>query len=268
MFRSVKQAPKKSFLGAFSLAIFVRSILSLMQKRGLDKSPYGCSMEMILTVISGITTAIAIFGGLIAAVFFAYAGILWMSANGDPQKVAQARMSLVGTFIGLVIVGVAFMVPGVISEMVIEPAGGVAVEAEYGTDCDRILQRQLVVQRTASDSARMQRLITHIQSTRDGCSSEIWHPIVQHLATTSEIAMCVDSASTVHRVGGLPIPVGLKESGVLRDGSSRDAANNIIVFFDAVAFVGTAQVQGLPSDGAVCWMYSSAFSTWASAPYT
>ena len=95
-------------------------------------------MDTIITVVGGIARAVALFGGTLAAVFVAYAGILWMMAGGDPQKMAQARSALIGSVVGLVIVGISFLIPPTVSELVIESAGGVAIDSVNSFDCDGV----------------------------------------------------------------------------------------------------------------------------------
>ncbi len=212
-------------------------------------------MESILSVVGGIAHLVAILGGLISAVFVAWAGIQWMTAAGDPQRMSQARLSLIGTVIGLIIVGVAFLIPLVVSEMVIEPAGGIPVRLDSGFDCDGLLKRQLVSRTTASDPQRMQWLVQRIQAQREQCAPEFWSPQVW---TELKIpTVCLDGGSPP-AVGGLFVPKGLLDSndaGVIFP-SSRDARNNIIVYWDYYPLV--------PSDGASCWLYVSAFNTWVS----
>ena len=219
-------------------------------------------METIIDVVGGIGRVVAIFGGVLSAVFVAYAGIQWMTATGDPQKMSQARMSLIGAVVGLIIVGVAFLIPGVISELVIEPAGGIAVEAQQGTDCDGIFRRQLVVQRAVSRPVHMNYLIERIQGSRDECGAGFWSPFV-HLTSVTVNDPCAvvpgtPSADDPYTIGGLAVPAGLSSSSwVPRGRSSRDRNNDIIVHFRFTP-------PSLPSDGAVCWLYDGTLDIWAS----
>ena len=216
-------------------------------------------METIISVIGNVARVVALLGGVLSAVFIAYAGIQWMTATGDPQRMSPARMSLIGAVIGLVIVGVAFLVPGVISEMVIEPSGGIAVEVEYSTDCDAILKRQLVTHRTASRYNHMNYLIDRIQADRDECGSGLWDPEVGEEVTPHTIAgSCfVGSDSTAEgdlKVDGVAVPSSLWIS-VSQSKTGRDSENNILVLF---------KVGNLPSDSSVCWLYSSSLDVWVS----
>ena len=78
-----------------------------------------------ITILGGsLTRLIAIVGGSVSGVCIAYAGLMWMMSQGDPQNASKARMGLFGSIIGLIIVGSAFVIPRIISQTVIEPVGG------------------------------------------------------------------------------------------------------------------------------------------------
>ena len=218
-------------------------------------------MESILTVVTGIARVVALLGGVLAAVFVAWAGIQWMTAAGDPQKMSQARMSLIGSVVGLIIVGIAFLIPSVISELVIEPAGGIAVQVELGTDCDGVLRRLLVVNRTASTYQHMNFLITQVEAGRDECGSSLWSPRV-HSGTTNPLLTTGCYTGSVGPVEG-SWRLGGRWSGwavckcyrcppEFRPGQQH---NNIIVHW---------KPDRRPSDSTDCWLYSSTFDTWTS----
>ena len=136
-------------------------------------------MENILTVVNGVGWFMAALGAAVAVFFVAYSGYLFISAQGDPQRMAQARSSLVGVVVGLVVIGGAFIIPGTISRFVIEPAGGISVEPRAGLGCDGLLKEQLVFQRNATSHDRMQFVVSRIQSRRSECGPESWSPVVR-----------------------------------------------------------------------------------------
>ena len=198
-------------------------------------------------------------GAALSVIYVVYSGYLFMSSQGDPQRMAQARTSIIGVAIGLVLIGGAFIIPTTISRYVIEPAGGVRVEPRAGADCDGVLKDQLVVQRTASTPERMQFLISQIQGRRDECSLDVWNPVVRHRDGYPN--GCGFEDSDHQTVGEVPAPDGLKVSASVRSTSSRDADNNIIVYWVHPGDT-TAPKTGLPSDGAVCWLHVAAFGAW------
>ena len=218
-------------------------------------------MENILSIVYGIAWILGAIGAALSVIYVVYSGYLFMSSQGDPQRMAQARTSIIGVAIGLVLIGGAFIIPTTISRYVIEPAGGVRVEPRAGADCDGVLKDQLVVQRTASTAERMQFLISQIQGRRDECSMDLWDPVVRDRSGRPLGCNFDDDDDDDPDVGGVSVPEGLKSGASVFNKSSRDADNNIIVYWvhpdDSVA-----PKTGLPSDGAVCWLHVAAFGAW------
>ena len=211
-------------------------------------------MEAVVQMFGGAATLIAVLGGAISTIFFAWAGIQWMMAAGDPQKISQARMSLIGAAVGLIIVGAAFIVPEVISERIIEPAGGSAIHGTAGLSCDRVLKNQFVFQRSASTGERMNAVIKQIQAQRDECAADIWSPEV-----STNNAGAADGCRGEDAIGDTDVPRGLHKGGSpggenVRLQSGRDADNNIIVHF--------VHADGKPTDSATCWMFVERLKTW------
>ena len=215
-------------------------------------------MDNILTVVNGIGWFMGALGAAVAVFFIAYSGFLFISAQGDPQRMAQARGSLIAVVVGLVVIGGAFIIPGTISRFIIEPAGGVPVEPRAGFDCDSLLKAQLIFQRNASTPERMQFVISQIQSQRPECDSESWSPVVR--VRDGHSRNCLQFYT---HVGKVPVPEGLM-SGIpikANNTSSRDADNNIIVYWTGPA-VQFGEATSLPSDSAICWLYVSDLSLW------
>ena len=228
-------------------------------------------MNDISNIMGNITVLLALVGGGLAAVAIAYAGIQWMTASGDPQKMAQVRMAVIGVVGGLVLVGLAFIIPRVVSQLVVEPAGGVAFDWDVGFNCDQVLRDQLVVQRSVSTTARMNALIGQIQSQRDECSSEIWNPEAKDVdhGRRSCFGIILPAGLTVVsrlKVGSSVVPRTFRFESVgahtysIREESGRDAHNNIIVYWHPG---GTTTVETFPSDRSKCWLYVSRTGVWS-----
>lgn len=234
-------------------------------------------MDELGNVTGSVTRLLAAVGGGVSAIMVCYAGLMWMLSGGDPQGMAKAKMGFMGALGGLVVVGLAFIVPMIVSRAVIEPVGGVAVNSEVGFDCDHVLKRQLVFQRGASDADRMNVVIKQVQSTRGGeCPSDVWNPLVNdegHKEKTidgksvggcfggDELSSAADKVEQVKSagVGDTVVPRGLRQQNDLekppRLASGRDRDNNIIVYWDHNA-------ERRPASQAVCWMYSDRLSLW------
>ena len=234
-------------------------------------------MTELSTLMENVARLLAVLGGGISAIAFCYAGILWMTASGDPQKMGQARTAIFGAVGGLVIVGIAFMAPRIISEFVIEPAGGTVIAGDAGVSCDALLRSQLQVQRGASTAGRMNQVISQIQAQRDECPEDTWDPTVDDdgfldtPSTTSgtppvtvpAIGGCFtdedDATGDTAKVGDTLVPRSLREgnedTGKVRLNSGRDSENNIIIYW-------SPDVKKQPTDAARCWLYVSRLRTW------
>ena len=236
--------------------------------------------------------AVYIFGAM-SVLAICYAGFMYMTAAGDPQKSGQARNALFGAIGGMIIVGVAFMVPRLISETVIEPSGGASIGGSTTVSCDEVFRNQLVRQQAAGNASRMNQVKVQVQQRQaEECASEVWDPIVftnvvgtgdgqwgntaagyEDVVTPPAYAnTSVDKCATLARaagapsatnpafssrtIGGLQVPPGL-ERFVSHAGprSGRDGENNIIVYFHG-------HQDNRPSDGAACWMYVHRLGNW------
>ena len=240
-------------------------------------------MEELANLINNVARFLAFGIGGVSVIVFLYAGFLFMTASGDPQKSSQARMAIFGAFIGLVVAGAAFVFPRIISQAIIEPAGGVAIVTEGRVSCDELLRQQLVAQRGANSGSRMNEVIQLIQG-RDECSPEVWDveihdgPLAAWGASTAQTGRrsnCffrnTDAQEELASIGGVRVPIGLRSgnslTGEVRRESYRDADNNILVFFYQVRSPGGTPADAVvkyPADGAVCWMYISRLRQWYS----
>ena len=236
-----------------------------------------------MSIGTNIATLIAIGVSVVSGIVVAFAGYQYATSSGDPQKVQLAKGSFIGAFIGLIIASLAFIGPRIVTDMVIKPVGGVAMDTEVGLNCDNILRNQLIFQRGASTADRMNVVIAQIQSQQTECASDVWDPEVIDMgaatATTGVVApgtaprlgQCylsaggftagvADNAVGTIKIGDQSLPKSLLRSGAAdknhpRTTSGRDSENNIIVYWaDSVA--------KRPSDAASCWLYYARLRAW------
>ncbi len=214
-------------------------------------------MDPGFLLIDNFARLVAILGILISTPLFAWAGYLWMTSMGDPNRAAAARNAFISVGIGLVIIGCAFIIPSVIGESVVAPAGGLVYEQDSGINCDGILREQLVVNHQVSNADRINFIILRIQERFEDCDDLFWTPFAR--SSSGVINSCFDNTDR-SSISGVTVPRGLKKGGSVGNHSGRDARNNIIVHW-TVAVPGESE-WGFPSDNAICWMYVSATGSW------
>ena len=217
-------------------------------------------MEELSTIFNNVGILVAALAGGISLVMFGFAGIQYMTAQGDPQGMSKAKMSVIGAVVGLAIAGLAFVMPGIISRLIVEPAGGQNVAGDsVGDNCDQLLKNQLVFQRGASTAGRMNEVIRQIQATRDNCVSELWDPTVDDSAPGDCFGHDPWYTDPLkEKIGDLIVPRTLYNgvivsTSLVRQTSGRDSSNNIIAYWD---------LDNRPSDNSKCWMFISRLNQW------
>lgn len=215
-------------------------------------------MDEITILFGSLTRLLVVIAGGLSPFCACWAGILWMTSGGDPQNVSRARMAFVGAVCGLVIVGVAFIIPRVIGETVVEPVGGYIRGVDADVSCDDLLRSQLVFQRNASSPDAFQSIVSAIQNQRfDQCSADVWNPRV---GTLQEVGGRSPSAGCQgNEVGSQVVPFGLRQGGGVdpqrvRYNSGRDRGNNILVHW---------LHDRPPADEARCWLYVAEAKAWS-----
>ena len=230
-------------------------------------------MEELASVINNFARLILYAGGGVFTIAVCVAGFFYMTAFGDPQKQNIARGALVGSFVGVCIMGVAFLAPKIMSQFVLEPAGLEGVDQSAGnTSCDRTLRSALIVRRGVGNAKQVNQIVRSIQAQRAAdCNQEVWNPYA-HIAgtppggtaitTNGFLAACADVAGTPPvgiLIGNTDTPQTLanlaksRAANTTYGGFARDATGNILVEFATAS---------RPTDGSQCWMYVAQSNYW------
>ena len=167
--------------------------------------------------------------------------------------------------VGLCVVGLAFLVPEVITRNIIVPAGGYEIRAGIAaSDCDGLLKQQLVVQRGANNGGRINQVIQFVQGNFESCGRDVWNPLAVDDPGVADNCGTAVSPGSLPVIGSLLFPPGLsvhdgtfRPTGKVKRDSMRDAANNILVLWSPVA-------GRKPWDESMCWVYFGRFDTWRS----
>ena len=235
-------------------------------------------MEEISSVINNVARLILYAGGSVFTIAVCVAGFFYMTAFGDPQKQNVARGALVGAFVGIMIMGVSFLAPRVISNMVLEPAGLAGLANVEAGGCDGTLRKALVTHRSVGHGAQVNRMVATIHAQRAAdCGRDVWMPFVlvngavppgsSAALTTGGFNANCGIQSTVATVpsadiGNTEIPMSLfyvarsRQVGNTTNpyGSfARDAKGNILIQFHG---------NFRPTNGAECWLYVAEAGYW------
>ena len=69
-------------------------------------------MEELSSIYSGFARLALIIGGGVSVIAMCFAGFNFLTAQGDPGKMAQAKNGVIGVVVGLGVMGLSFIVPG------------------------------------------------------------------------------------------------------------------------------------------------------------
>lgn len=97
---------KKSILGIASAATLLLPVLALAQ---VGTPPPSINLDLI-TLGNNIANAAWIIFTIIAVVMFIIAGILFLTARGNPEQVGQARNAFLWGVVGIVVAILAFTI--------------------------------------------------------------------------------------------------------------------------------------------------------------
>ena len=101
---------KKIALSLATIAVIALPIIALAQIGG---SPPGISTDLT-TLGTKIANAVWIVFTVIAVISFVVAGILFMTAQGQPEKIASARSAFIWGIAGVVVGIIAFTIINVV----------------------------------------------------------------------------------------------------------------------------------------------------------
>lgn len=210
-------------------------------------------MDQVLDVIGNATTVMVAIGASLGAVFVVWCGYLFMSSQGDPHKVSQARGSIFGVVVGLCIIGMSFLIPTFISETIVEPAGGVAIDPRNSVDCDDLFRDMLVGNRAINTPDRMNGAIGQVRARNDQCPQELWDP---HVGDTAPSGVDCEDSGVDGVLQGVTVPASLREGGSPTAAVVSDTVRTrggIVIYWGVI---------DKPSDGSDCWIYVARLRTW------
>ena len=229
-------------------------------------------MEAIGQLFSGLSLVILAIGAGAFIISIGIAGVYYVTAFGDPQKISTAKGALMSSVLGIIIMAFAPIAPRVLNQTVFEPAGLGGVVTSSGAGCDDTLRTALITQRSVNTASAVNSMISQIQSQRSAdCEATIWNPRLR--SNGFDWDSNVDSGPGIRqsecghygsnpqmRIGNTDLPRSLTSVVDQRSVASapqgafaRDAAGNMLMQFDSAR---------RPTDGSKCWLYMSSGNFW------
>ena len=234
-------------------------------------------MESIGQIFSGLTLLVLAVGAGAFIISISIAGLLYVTAFGDPQKISMAKGALMSSLLGILIMAFAPLAPRVLNQVVFEPAGLGSVVQDSG-GCDATLRTALITQRSVNTARAANVIIRQLQAQRsDDCSPDLWDPEVRTndgASTPNDAgfttACGAETASTEPpddlTIGGTDLPSSLARVVWTRSDVTTTPAT--VTNFGAFArdndgnmlmeFVSASR----PTDGSQCWIYNTRGNFW------
>ena len=228
-------------------------------------------MEAIGQLFSGLSLLILAIGAGAFVISISVAGVYYVTAFGDPQKISVAKGALMSSMLGILLMAFAPIAPRVLNQVVFEPAGLGGVVTNAGTGCDSTLRTSLLTQRSVNTASAVNSMISQIQSQRnDECGKTVWdvavvtagftEPSADSAAGTAQDACGHKGSESQMRINNTDLPpsitaiVAQRTGGTVDQGAfARDANGNMLMEF----------VTGQrPTDGSKCWLYMSSGNFW------
>ena len=230
-------------------------------------------MEAIGQLFSGLSLLILAVGAGAFMISIGVAGVYYVTAFGDPQKISIAKGALMSSMLGILLMAFAPIAPRVLDQVVFQPAGLGGVVTTGGIGCDQTLRTSLLTQRSVNTASAVNSMISQIQSQRnDECGQTVWNPKIRgggfvHDSNNdsgpgiSQAGFCGHEGSSPQmRIGNTDLPASLTSIVKQRTGTSipqgafsRDAAGNMMMEFEG---------SRRPTDGSMCWVYMSSGNFW------
>lgn len=100
-----------------TLASIGALVLPVLASAQVAANPTGVSISGLTALAAYIENALWIIFGLIAVISFVTAGILFLTANGQPEKIASARSAFMWGIAGVVVGIIAFSIVAIVSNV-------------------------------------------------------------------------------------------------------------------------------------------------------
>ncbi|MBI2600935.1 TrbC/VirB2 family protein [Candidatus Daviesbacteria bacterium] len=98
-------------------AIFINSLILTILFTASPVYAQSADVTKIETFIKGIIQVLVTLSGLIAAGFFVYGGVGYITSSGNPEALDRSKKTILYSAIGLAVVLGAFVLSNIVSEL-------------------------------------------------------------------------------------------------------------------------------------------------------
>lgn len=100
-----------------SLSLLLLPVLALAINNPVPTNPTGASFDLN-GLITAVLNKLWVIFGAVAVIMFVYAGILFMTAQGAPDKIATARQFFLWGIVGIVVGIIAYSIIAIVGSLV------------------------------------------------------------------------------------------------------------------------------------------------------
>jgi len=115
---------KKILFSFFSAVLFLPAIVSAQLEPYAPADTGAPHITDIASIVHSIENVVALVFGCIAVVMFVFAGVLFLTAQGEPEKIKTARSAFIWGVAGVVVGIIAFSIIAIVSSFL--TSGGAA----------------------------------------------------------------------------------------------------------------------------------------------
>ena len=105
-------------IALISLTVMLLPVMALAQMEPNAPGGPGAQVGSLQQIIHVVENAMGLIFGAIAVIAFLYAGILFLTAGGAPEKIAAARSAFIWGVAGVVVGIVAFSIIAIVASMI------------------------------------------------------------------------------------------------------------------------------------------------------
>ena len=109
---------KKGKIALVTLGILLLPVLAFAQMESTAPGGPGGTIGSLQQIIHDIENAMGLIFGAIAVICFLVAGILFLTAGGDPEKVQKARGAFMWGIAGVVVGIIAFSIIAIVGSII------------------------------------------------------------------------------------------------------------------------------------------------------